>query len=59
MSIYGTETPLDRAYDYYVRITIEGIDCYSVGAETRGEADALESILAQAADVQETEVVSP
>lgn len=57
MSVYGTDTPLDRAYDFYVRVKIANIDCYSVGAETRGEAESLRAILDSAEGVQETEVV--
>jgi hypothetical protein len=57
MSVYGTDTPLDSAYSYYVRVTIAGIDCYSIGAESRAEAGALETVLADAKGVQETEVV--
>ena len=57
MSVYGTDTPLDRAYNFYVRVQIEGIDCYSVGTESRGEAETLEQIIASAEGVQETEVV--
>lgn len=57
MSIYGTETPLDRAYDYYVRVQIGGIECYSVGCETRDEAESLRPILDSAEGMQETGVV--
>lgn len=57
MSIYGTDTPLDSAYNYYVRITVNGIDCYSVGAESEQEAESMASILGAADDVQNTEVV--
>jgi hypothetical protein len=57
MSVYGTDTPLDRAYNFYVRVQIEGVDCYSVGTETRDEAESLREILDSAEGVQETEVV--
>ncbi|RLM32654.1 hypothetical protein [Haloarcula sp. Atlit-120R] len=57
MSIYGTDTPLDRAYNFYVRVQIAGIDCYSIVAETRDEAESLRAILDSADGVQETEVV--
>ncbi|QIO25496.1 hypothetical protein [Haloarcula sp. JP-L23] len=57
MSVYGTDTPLDRAYNFYVRVQIEGIDCYSVGTEGRSEAESLAQILDSAEGVQETEVV--
>jgi hypothetical protein len=59
MSTYGTATPLDRAYDYYIRVKIEGVDCYSVGCDTQLEAERLADVIDQADDVQETEVVSP
>jgi hypothetical protein len=59
MTVYGTDTPLDRAYNFYVRVQIESIDCYSVGTESRGEAEALAQIIASAEAVQETEVVEP
>ncbi|WP_135306311.1 hypothetical protein [Haloarcula amylovorans] len=57
MSIYGTDTPLDRAYDFYVRVQIAGIDCYSVGAETRDEAEVLKKRIGSADGVDEIEVI--
>ena len=53
----GPNCPHNRGYDWFVRITVEGIDCYSVGCDTRGEAAALAGILGSAAGVQETEVI--
>lgn len=50
-------TPLDDAYDWFVRITVEGIDCYSVGAEDRSEAESLRTILESADGVDQAEIV--
>lgn len=57
MSLYGTDSPIDRAYDYYVRITVSGIDCFSIGSETKEEAERIEAILGSSEGVEETEVI--
>ncbi len=55
MSIHSS-TPSD-GYPFHVRVTIAGIDCYSVGAENEMEATALKAQLESAEGVQDAEVV--
>jgi len=58
MGVLGPHDPGADGYPYGVRVTIAGIDCYSVGAEGHMEADALQSQLERAEDVTEEEAVS-
>ncbi|ELY68885.1 hypothetical protein [Natrinema versiforme] len=57
MPLHGPRDPKNKGYPYGVRITVAGIDCYSVGAEGRREADSLKSQLEHAEGVTEAEVV--
>ncbi|WP_337653237.1 hypothetical protein [Halomontanus rarus] len=59
MSAYlnGPRDPKNDGYPWGVRVTVGGIDCYSVGAESRLEAQSLESIMAAEEGVSDTEVV--
>lgn len=57
MSRLGPRDPNADGYPYGVRITVGGIDCYSVGAEGRIEADSLKSQLERAEGVTDAEVV--
>ncbi|NHN50000.1 hypothetical protein G9464_20745 [Halostella sp. JP-L12] len=42
---------------WQVRVTLKGIDCYSVTANSRPEADALKAQLESSEDVSSAEVV--
>lgn len=58
MSRLGPRDPNADGYPYGVRITVAGIDCYSVGAEGHMEADMLKDQLERAEGVTDAEVVS-
>jgi len=58
MGVLGPRDPGADGYPYGVRVTVAGIDCYSVGADGRMEAEGLKSQLERAEGVTEAEVVS-
>ncbi|ELZ04956.1 hypothetical protein [Natrialba asiatica] len=57
MPLHQPRDPKGKGYPWGVRVTVAGIDCYSVGAESKREAGVLKTQMEAQDGVSDAEVV--